>query len=172
MAVLGGAQFLPATRACPTVPAEGGAFRAGSMLSWLRPLDNQVKPVDNSSHGGSLAPAPFLQPWRCAGFQPPDAENRTSGGVGGCGPRSPSPDPVQWPGLLGLLHTDLCAFGAFPLSILVVDVALEFLHPNFAGFAGHGRLRERRRRPPAPPAICLIRPVRGPRGHRRRLLPE
>ncbi len=38
------------------------------------------------------------------------------------------------------LHSDPLALRAPPFSLLVVDVALEFLHGDFAGLAGHGPL--------------------------------
>jgi hypothetical protein len=39
--------------------------------------------------------------------------------------------------MLVLLHPNSAALGTLPFSLLVVNVALEFFHGNFAGLAGH-----------------------------------
>jgi hypothetical protein len=39
--------------------------------------------------------------------------------------------------MLVLLHPNSAALGTLPFSLLVVNVALEFFHGDFAGLAGH-----------------------------------
>ena len=42
------------------------------------------------------------------------------------------------------MHAGSAAVRAFPFALLVIDVAFEFLHGDFAAFAGHDELRERK----------------------------